>query len=85
MALLTRDGSALIASAHPLFKEGKFMKIEMLRDTVVEGKAVSVGDLIKCSDDEGIKMCQMGKARPASEKAKKPKHRDDLAAKLSTR
>ena len=48
------------------------MKIEMLRDTVVEGKAVSVGDVIKCSDDEGIKMCQMGKARPASERQRSP-------------
>mgnify|MGYP001174961732 CR=1 FL=1 len=84
MALLTSNASALV-SGRSLFSEGKLMKIEMLRDTVVEGKAVSVGDVIKCSDDEGIKMCQMGKARPASEKAKKPKHRDDLAAKLSTR
>ena len=84
MALLTLNASALV-SGRSLFSEGKLMKIEMLRDTVVEGKPVAVGDVIKCSDDEGIKMCQMGKARPASEKAKKPKHRDDLAAKLLTR
>nr|ADI23557.1 hypothetical protein [uncultured nuHF2 cluster bacterium HF0770_42C12] len=61
------------------------MKIEMLRDTVVEGKPVSVGDIVKAKDEEAIMLCTMGKARPASEKAKKPKNRDDLAEKLSTR
>ena len=61
------------------------MKIEMLRDTVAEGKPVKVGDVIKIKDEEAIMLCTMGKAKPASEKAKKPKHRDDLAAKLSTR
>ena len=58
MALLTSNASALV-SGRSLFSEGKLMKIEMLRDTVVEGKPVAVGDVIKCSDDEGIKMCQM--------------------------
>ena len=85
MALLTSDGLALIKSARPFFKEGKLMKIEMLRDTVAEGKPVAVGDVVKVKDEEAIMFCTMGKARPASEKAKKPKYRDDLAAKLSTR
>ena len=71
MALLTSNASALV-SGRSLFSEGKLMKIEMLRNTVVGDKAVSVGDFIKCSDDEGIKMCQMGKARPASERQRSP-------------
>ena len=62
------------------------MKIKMLRDTVVEGKPVAVGDEVKCADEEGIKLIQMGKARPAAEKAKKPSNREgDQDKKLSTR
>ena len=62
------------------------MKIKMLRDTIVDGKAVSVGDDVKCSDEEGIKLIQMGKAKPAAEKAKKPSNREgDQDKKLSTR
>ena len=64
MVLLTSDGSALIASARPLFKEGELMKIEMLRDTVVEGKPVAVGDVVKVMDEEAIMLCTMGKVRP---------------------
>ena len=60
-------------------------EVEKLKLIFAANTGMRVGDIIKCSDDEGIKMCQMGKARPASEKAKKPKNRDDLAAKLSTR
>ena len=84
MALLTSNASPLVSGCS-LFSEGKLMKIEMLRDTVAEGKPVAVGDVVKVKDEEAILLCTMGKARPASEKAKKPKQRDDLAAKLSTR
>ena len=85
MVLLTSNASALL-SGLSFFKEGKVMKIKMLRDTIVDGKAVSVGDDVKCSDEEGIKLIQMGKAKPAAEKAKKPSNREgDQDKKLSTR
>ena len=61
------------------------MKIVMLRDTVVDGEAVKTGDKVTTSDENGITLCTMGKARLVSEKASKPKHRDDTAEKLSTR
>ena len=62
------------------------MKIKMLRDTIVDGKAVSVGDDVKCSDEEGIKLIQMGKARPAAEKARKPSNRESgQDSKISSR
>ena len=62
------------------------MKIKILRDTVVEGKPVAFGDKVKCADEAGIKLIQMGKARPAAEKAKMPSNREgDQDKKLSTR
>ena len=58
----------------------------MLRDTVVDGEAKATGDKVTTSDENGIILCTMGKARPASEKSKKPTNRDDdTAEKLSTR
>lgn len=61
------------------------MNIVMLRDTVVDGKAVQVGDKVKTSDENAIMLITMGKASLASEKSKKPTNRDDTSEKLSTR
>ena len=57
----------------------------MLRNTVVDGEAKETGDKVTTSDENGIMLCTLGKARPAGEKSTKPTNRDDTAEKLSTR
>lgn len=57
----------------------------MLRDTIVDGAAKTTGDKVTTSDETGITLCSMGKARLAAEKATQPVNRDDASEKLTTR